>query len=326
MPKNRTLSVFVATFPYAGNSTGSSLCWPTSQWLIKTMVRLKTEEKFTSRIHDVLMNSYADTPITMTRNAAVRDARRAGCDLLLMVDSDMSPDVHLGQDADAKPFFDEAFDYIYANYDKGPHVVAAPYGGSPIMENMFIFNWRAVSSLCDGTPMEWRKAGNMHDEAPFKLDQMTREEAMQMSGIHEAAALPTGLILYDIRALDLIEPPHFRYEWTDETESKKASTEDVQNTRDISLAGIQQLGYNPLRVAWSSWAGHNKVWCVGKPQKYSPEDVSASLSRALSRKPRGERVVQVENLLGPEVARLIESRNPVMISAVDNQPEVAGVQ
>ncbi len=284
------------------------------------MVRLKTEEKFTSRIHDILLKSYADTPVTHVRNRAVIEARRAGCDAILMVDSDMSPDVHLGSDPDAVPFFDAAFDYLYANYDTGPFVVAAPYGGSPLVENQFIFTWRAVSSLCDGTPLTWGKCGNMHDEAPFKLDQMTREESMRMSGIHEAAALPTGLILYDIRCFDLIEPPYFRYEWTDETESKKASTEDVQNTRDISLAGIQQLGYNPLRVAWSSWAGHNKVWCVGKPQKYSPEDVSASLSRALQRKPRGEKLVMTENLIGPEVARLIESRNPMM--AVDSAPQL----
>ena len=81
MPKNRTLSVMFATFPYAGNSTGSSLNWPTSEWLTKTFCRLKTEEKFTSRMHALGMDKFADTPITMTRNKAVFEARRQGFDI-----------------------------------------------------------------------------------------------------------------------------------------------------------------------------------------------------------------------------------------------------
>jgi hypothetical protein len=271
----RKLSLFIATFPYAGNSTGTTLCWPTALWLIKTVSRIKTDPKFTSRIHDTFINGYADTPITMTRNAAIADARWHGADLLLMLDSDMEPDVHLGE-PNSKPFMDAAFDRIYEMYDKGPRLVAAPYGGAPPHENAFEFMWS--------------RHANLGDEAA--------EETMYMSGIQEAAACATGLIMYDMRCFDIISPPYFRYEWTDATETKKASTEDVQNTRDISLAGIQQLGYNPVEVAWDSWSGHRKNWCVKKPQVYTSESVSKNLAGALARRPIGERKVQLENVLG----------------------------
>lgn len=297
MPKNRTLSVFVACFPYSGNSTGSSLTWPTAEWLIKTMVRLKTEKKFTSRIHQVLLNSYSDTPITLTRNLAVKDAQESNCDVLIMIDSDMHPDVHLGDHDDAVPFIDAAFDFIYDNYDKGPHVVAVPYGGTPEFENCFEF--------------VWRRHANLGHEAPFELDQYNREEVMYLSGIQEAAAVGTGLIAYDIRAFDLINRPYFQYEWTDESASKKASTEDVQNTRDISLSGCRKLGYNPIHVAWSSWSGHLKTWCVKKPQPYTASCVAENLAKALTRPDvKDGRQVQLENILGPATNRLFEGMPP----------------
>lgn len=269
MPKNRTLSVMFATFPYAGNSTGTSLNWQTSEWLTRTFVRLKTEEKFTSRMHALGMEKYADTPITLTRNKSVRDAREQGFDVLVMVDSDMGPDCRLGSDPEAVPFFDTAFDAIYSHYDRGPLVVAAPYGGCPPHENMFVFTWAAMM--------------NGGGEAPFELRQFTREEARSFSGLHHAAALPTGLIMYDLRAFDYIDPPWFQYEWTDEYQTQKASTEDVQNTRDIGVSIQRHLGYNPLLCAWSSWAKHYKVWGVDKPAGFTVEDVSATLANALQK-------------------------------------------
>lgn len=312
MPKNRTLSLFIATFPYAGNSTSTSITWPAAQWLIQTMVRLKSEEKFTSRIHEVLLNSYADTPISMTRNAAVKDARRQGSDVLIMLDSDMHPDVHLGEDPDAVPFIDAAFDRIYSKYDEGPRFVAAPYGGTPPIENCFEFVWRRH---------------NNSDSAGFELDQYHREEVMYLSGIQEAAAAPTGLIAYDIRCFNLIKPPYFNYEWTDDDQTKKASTEDVQNTRDISLAGLHQLGYNPCEIAWSSWAGHLKTSCVKKPTPFTAGMVSKKLAESLSRPNINEgRKVQVENVISPATRRLIESMPGPMMHAVDNsRREVANV-
>lgn len=315
MPTNRKLSLMLVTFAYSGNSTGSSLCWPTAEWLIKTAVRLKTEEKFTSRIDQdrIFIKSISDTPITATRNAAIKEAQEGGIDLVLMLDSDMSPDVHVGEHPDAVPFFDTAFDFIYERYEQGPNFVAAPYGGAPVHENVFGFCWERHS--------------NLGEEAPFELRQYNREECVYFSGIREAAAAATGLILYDIRCFDLIDRPYFQYEWTDESQSKKASTEDVQNTRDISMAGLTRYGYNPCNIAWSSWAGHNKNWCVKKPQPYTASMVSKTLTNALSRKDLADgRVVQVENLLGPQTRKLFANMPPDIrvtsrIQATDSAPE-----
>lgn len=266
----RRLSVLVAFFPYAGNSTGSSMAFDVTEWFAQTLVKIKQDD----RVADIHIRSFCDTPITMTRNKAVEVAKEIGADVLVMVDSDMRPDMY----PEAPKFWDVAFTKLYEHYDKGPLVIGAPYGGTPPHENMFVFKWRGFM--------------NAGEETPFSLDQYTREEAAKMSGIEEAAALPTGLIMYDVRSFDLIEKPYFRYEWTDESASEKASTEDVQNTRDISIAGIQQLGYNPVMCAWDCWAGHLKVWCVGRPGLLTAEAVSDSLRKAFERGARNERQIQ----------------------------------
>src|SRR6185369_145762 len=59
------------------------------------------------------------------------------------------------------------------------------------------------------------------------------------------------------------------------------STEDVTNTRDISLAGCVKLGYNPVHCAWDSWIGHHKPWNVGKPQRFMAAQVGNALRRAV---------------------------------------------
>lgn len=313
MATQRKLNLYVVCFPYSGNSTGSSMSWPTTEWLVREMIRLKTDEKFTSRIDEIRLAGLANTPITMTRNLAVKQAQEAGYDLVMMIDSDMHPDVLVGEDPSAVPFLDAAFDYIYEHYDEGPNFVAAPYGGAPPHENVFGFKWEQLSNL-----------GN---EAPFELRQYLRSEVVNFEGIQDAAAAATGVILYDIRCFDYINPPYFQYEWEDKTESVKASTEDVQNTRDISLSVQKKLGYNPCKIAWSSWAGHLKVWCVKKPHPYNASTVAENLADALSRPDPREsgKLVQVENLLGPATRRLFSSGAVRSTGGVDSK-ETADVQ
>jgi hypothetical protein len=272
-----------AFFPYTGNSTGTSMVYDVTRWFTPLVFRLKTAPEFVDRIDgDIIVQSFADTPITMTRNRAVKAAQQSGADILVMVDSDMAPDCHLGPAAaagqvdDAQPFFDVAFNAIYEHHAKGPLVIAAPYGGCPPHENIFAFRWR----------------NKMNDPTKFSLEQYTREEAAVLGGLHDAAAAATGLIAYDMRVFDYIKPPYFRYEWTDDTESDKCSTEDVQNTRNLSQAVIAQLGYNPLKIAWSSWAGHLKVWCVGKPHMTSADQVCDQLKDAIRRPDSDERLIE----------------------------------
>ena len=279
----RKFKILIATFSYGGNGGMKSEHPDVRDWLIKSIPYLKSRPDVESVLHTEL----ADTPITMTRNRAVLTARDAGADFLLMLDSDMAPDLYLGRDPSAKPFLETSLDYCVERYERGPHVVFSPYCGPPPVENIYVFRWRNSES---DTP---------NDEA--KLEQFTRAEAAERAGFEAVAAAPTGLILYDMRAFELIEPRQqgdkhwFAYEWTDIYGSGKASTEDVQNTRDISLAGIVKYGYNPVICNWDAWSGHWKPKCVGKPQVFTADAVGNSLRRVVEegRLPRDEKLTFV---------------------------------
>ncbi len=290
----RKLSVLIVTFPYSGNGSISSQADETSDWVIDTMLAAARDE----RIEWCRKIKISDTPITMTRNRAVMAAREMKADVLVMVDSDMWPDKRLQEgDKTAVPFFASSFDYLYRHYDRGPVAIGAPYCGPPPQEVVYVFHWTTEQS--------------QNPNLQARIQKYSREHAAMMSGIQECAALPTGLIMYDMRCFDLTEPkrkrellhdqlmapirqqladgqpfteqqmgeivqrcldarqnaeqPWFYYEWTDEFKQRKASTEDVTQTRDLAAHGLLQLGYNPLRCNWDAWAGHWKVKCVDKP-------------------------------------------------------------
>lgn len=293
MPHKTKLSVAFAHFPYGGNGATSSEHPDIRHWEVETVVKMKADD----RIERFSTQDFSDTPITMTRNRALRRARDMGFDLLLMVDSDQSPNRHAGEHW-YRPFWDVAFNFLYENYHKGPRLIFAPYCGPPNDEtggeNIYVFQWRNIA--------------NLGSETPFSLEQYTREQAAIMTGIHEAAAGPTGMLMIDLRLLDLIEPSKFSkrevmeqvqagkmsvddallaikegycyYEWKDGYADQKASTEDVTLTRDIALAGVMELGYNPVFCAWDSWIGHHKPWNVGKPQRFTSDDVGEILKKA----------------------------------------------
>lgn len=287
------LDVFVGIPSYGGNGGISSEHPDIREWMVDLMLKLKDDP----RIGRVVTRTMSDTPVTMVRNKFVSMARAAQCHLLLMADSDQSPNKHKGESW-FKPFWDAAFEEIYSHYGKGPLVIGAPYCGPPDGgENVYVFYWN--------------NTGSRGHETAFQLEQYPRMVAAKMSGIQECAALPTGMILYDLRCFDLIEPSKlskdevldqfkegrlskaqalsalsegfFHYEWKNGYADEKASTEDVQNTRDISLAGQLKLGYNPVRCAWDSWVGHHKPWNVGKPAFYDQKDVMASFRASVER-------------------------------------------
>lgn len=269
----------VARFPYGGTEAS-----PCVDWLMAAD-RLLRADRRVSAVEHWRVN---DTPITMGRNRAMRVARALDADILVMVDSDMAPDLYLGQDPNARPFLAVALDFLLGH--AGPAVIAAPYLGPPPHENVYVFRWRNKQSD--------------HPHADAELSQYTREEAAAMGGVHEAAALPTGLIAIDMRCHDLVRDaklaaakadprvrptPFFYYEWADDDAVEKSSTEDVTFSRDLSLAGVPQY------CAWDSWAGHIKTKVVGRPMPYTPDAVAESLRLAVvNRHPRrGERLVDV---------------------------------
>lgn len=253
------VKVMFVRFPY-GNQENPDV----ADWLVPTVIKAKDDP----RISEILNIRIADTPITMTRNHAVEIAKKQKADFLVMIDSDMKPDAYLasnnyrlGTDKGAKPFFPEAFDFAYKHREaNGPCAIGAPYCGPPPHENIYVFHWATKESE--------------HANPDMSLEQFGREHAAFLSGIQRVAALPTGLILFDMECFDKIDPPYFSYEWTDEFEQAKASTEDVVLTRDLALAGVPQF------CAWSSWAGHWKWKCVGRPIVLTDKAVSEKFRKA----------------------------------------------
>jgi hypothetical protein len=235
-----------ANFPGDGKTA-----WQTSAWCTKTFHQMKQD----SRILEVSPGYYGpDTPITMLRNRCVYDAINEGADYLLMIDSDISPDSLLGKDPSAKPFWETAWEFMMRRRESGdpnPATIAAPYVGPPPMECPYIFIWKNFES---NTP-----------NPNYKLEMLEREAAAMRTGIERVAALPTGLILYDVRTFHRISKPWFAYEWTDEHEMNKASTEDVYETRNADLAGCPQY------VAWDCWCDHIKTKFCTKPIPWTME-------------------------------------------------------
>ena len=257
-------NVGFCTFSYGGNGGISSEVPDIREWMVPLIAEIRQDP----RISGVKLWNLSDTPITMTRNRAVLMAREYGCDVLVMVDSDMKPDLYAGQ-PDAKPFFQSSFDFLVDHYQKGPVVIGAPYCGPPPVECVYVFRWQSQQSA--------------HASPDFQLEMYDRDTGSKMAGIQECAALPTGLIMYDMRAFEITEPkdenskPWFYYEWSDKYASGKSSTEDVTMTRDLSLAGAKALGYNPVFCNWDAWAGHWTPKCVGKPVVIAAKDISETL-------------------------------------------------
>jgi hypothetical protein len=268
MPQAK-FNVGFCTFSYGGNGGISSEVPDIREWMVPLIAEISKDE----RIDNIRIWNLADTPITMTRNRAVLMAREFGVDVLVMIDSDMKPDIMAGH-PDAKPFFQSSFDYIVEHYAKGPVCIGAPYCGPPPNECVYVFRWQNQQSE--------------HPNPDFQLEMYDRHTAVKMTGIQECAALPTGLIMYDMRCFGLTEPqsdedkPWFYYEWKSKYAEEKASTEDVTMTRDLSLIGEAQLGYNPVLCNWDAWAGHWKPKCVSKPVVMDARSVGKKMQLAWS--------------------------------------------
>lgn len=232
-----------------------------TDWLVGAVLAAKADPRIQP---DILNWRRTDTPITMVRNLCIEVAKSEQVDFLIMVDNDMKPDAYLPSNPyamahcpAAKPFFQSSFDFAYQQRLAGkPCVIGAPYCGPPPCENIYVFQWA-----------NW-ETGGPEDNADIKLEQFTREQAATMRGIQEVAALPTGLIILDMRCIAENEPPYFYYEWKDKTESEKASTEDVTFTRDTALHGCTQY------CNWDAWAGHWKQKCVGRPMQLTARSIS----------------------------------------------------
>lgn len=267
----RQLSVAFAFFSYGGNGGISSEHPDIRTWYADTLLKARSDPRISS-VHAI---EESDTPIPMSRNMSVLKARAMKADVLVMVDSDQKPDMYLGH-AGVKPFFESSFEFIYDRYERGPHVVGAPYCGPPPNELVYVFKWSRQSSL-----------PTLANDAHF--GKYERGEAALLSGIQPCGGLPTGLIMYDMRIFDLTEPLDchpkdakgwFYYEWKDKYAAEKASTEDGSATRDMSMIGYAKMGYNPVHCNWDAWAGHWKPYCVPKPGIICAESMTDTFIKA----------------------------------------------
>lgn len=305
----RKFKLFISTFPYGGNGQASSEHPDVRDYLIRTIIEAKADPRIDG---NVMLQTFSDTPITMTRNRSVVEARKAGADLLMMVDSDQSPDLYLGHPL-AKPFFHSSLDFIENHYDKGPVAIFAPYCGPSPEEIVHVFHWRNMMS-------------NNPNDTNFSLEAYTREHAAIMAGIQECAAAPTGHCIWDMRCFDVTEPEAssrpemnrgwFYYEWENRYASEKASTEDVTATRDLAILGIQKLGYNPLFCNWDAWAGHWKPNNVGKPVMLTPTSISEKFLAAARHHVPGRQ--QVELKASPEIAKLFREAKDGKAVAIED--------
>ena len=281
----RKLKVAFAFFSYGGNGGIKSEVPEIRSWYAKTLLKASKDE----RIESCDEIEIAETPIPMARNRSVLISRSIKSDVLVMVDSDNAPDNLLDLPG-AKPFFESSFDFIYKNYDKGPHVVGAPYCGPPPHELVYVFRWERKSNLA-------ALANDLH------IGKYSRHEAAMLSGILPVGGLPTGLIMYDMRIFDVTEPAPlkegetakgwFYYEWVNRYAAEKASTEDGTATRDMAQIGYQKLGYNPVHCNWDAWAGHWKPYCVSKPHPVSVDSTTKVFAQAVKDGMHGDEQLQV---------------------------------
>lgn len=306
------LSVFFAFFPYGGNGGTAVEVPQIRKWFAKTLLKAAKDE----RVGEIFDQDFSDTPIPMTRNAAVEMALAKNFDVVVMCDSDMWPDVELDfGDPEAKPFWEEAFNLLYERKLRGLHTaVGAPYCGPPPHENCYVFHWA-----------NWR---NDDPDKKFRIEKYSREDAaarVGISGPNEVAALPTGLIMFTTDLFKVAREPWFYYEYDGDSmackecgvpkpgrQSKKASTEDVAATRDICLFAEMELGYSPVFCAWDSWAGHWKPVVVRKPRPTTVSDINQKyLAATLSKRARDERVIFVGNKNEPRPLAMDLGRLPV---------------
>lgn len=313
------VKVYVAFFCYGGNGGLAMMNPDLAMWWAKTYHEMKLDE----RISGVGSKIYSDTPITMTRNRAVRDAKANGCDMVLMLDSDNEPDGYMSCGGDAKPFWKTAFDFSYDRLVKQglPTVIAAPYCGPPpppVEQQYIVTNGDVTYAEQYGGEVpylfQWSNRESDNPHANLKIDILTRNEASLLSGIHPVAALPTGVCLFTLNAFEGLPKPYFRYEMNEDG-SEKESTEDVVATRDISLFWKMTKGYDVLFATCDSWALHHKTKKVGRPQFVPVDSVAETLMEAIKLNRRSNE--SLECIDYESNAHVLKSKHDIIAHDVD---------
>lgn len=302
------VSVMISRFPGGGFERAD-----TTDWLVPTILAMKSDPRIDA--DNIIRWRIADTPICMGRNHAIVLAQERKVDFLVMIDADMKPDAYhqgntarLALDPQAKLFWDSSFDFAYDQRYKhnAPCMVGAPYCGPPPHENIYVFHWENKES---GAPID----------QDMSLEQYSRRHASEMHGVQECGALPTGLILIDMETLKDAPQPLTYYEWSDKSEIRKASTEDVTFTRDTCLRGYRMF------CNWDAWAGHWKWKCVGRPVPMTSQQIGQHLREAVHHE-LGADVNKGEEFQMIGAASNGAPREVPYSGAVEEKPNLSGVR
>jgi hypothetical protein len=174
--------------------------------------------------------------IAMCRNKTVEDARKHGVTHILWVDPDMAVDCYVKRDRNdnpvgrARPFFDEAWNFILDAKRPTPAVLGVPYCGCypfrPVQ--VFAFNERGA------------------------LARIPHKESYNLRGWTQVGAVGTGLMLTPMTVFDRMDYPYFHDQYQDVTESSLRQSQDVFFCLKCKQAGI------PIYVNWDCPAGHRQ--------------------------------------------------------------------
>lgn len=291
MADEKRKSLLIVRFPYHGQESPD-----VGDWLFKTILYAKRHPQIDpERIFTISLD---DTPVTMTRNQACDLAKQLKVDYLLMIDNDIKADHECRGN---KLFFPSSLAFMLKRPDE-VSIIAAPYCGPPPDCLCYVFRWASGVNYGSQPNPSW------------KLDMIPREEASMWRGITEVAALPTGLILIDTRALDHLGQPYFDYEWEDERQVKKATTEDVYFTRNASLLGIK------CYCNWDCWAGHHKRFLVERPKMIHVNDIREEFVKAVK---LGYRSDQALERVVVKNGQIVRERDEEEADGVANAPELS---
>lgn len=288
-----------------------------ANWLVQTALALNDHPRV-ANVHHKILTGY---PTPRVRNQALKITRERRFHFVVMIDDDIVPDVHspgracgyehLPAMEDQCNFFPHALDFALEH--PGPCVIGAPYCAGPPEERVLVSRFRE------------RESDNPNEiSGGLKLECFTRDEAAVRTGFEMVSSLPTGLILIDMRTLDVLGAPWFDYEYADHFQTELASTEDTVFSRNALYLGVPQY------CAWQSWCAHVKVKAVGRPRRYPvaavPAQVEAAWRKHLADEQAARRPAPVTNPKSQSYLRKIEEDDAAPVPPIaDPEPEPVAV-
>lgn len=180
------------------------------------------------------------------RNTLVDMSRKRGATHLLFIDPDMEPDVEVGFDAQAMPFFQTSWQFL--NQLENGEVDGMPKGSLGVI---------AAPALSG--PPEF-KCNVLLPGEDGKHRRVTREESWERrASIERCTCIGTGLMLIPMKVFDVLEHPFFDDVYDDPEKKNVYSSQDSTFCIKCNRAGVS------VWCNWYAWARHWKTCPVDRP-------------------------------------------------------------